>query len=346
MRGAQMMEALPLLRDRARRPVAYAIAIVASLAAAVLRWAIGGALPPGYPFVVFLPVIVFVTILFGRGPGTLAGAVSGLLAWYLFIGPGRTFALDGPHAFALIFYTFVVAVIIAAIGWMQAANARLAAERTRSRQLAERTELLFSELQHRVSNNLQMIGAVLALQRKKVGDPAAVQALADASTKLQLIGRIQRQLYDTSGAQVALDVFVGELASDLIAAGGKPGVRCDVDAEPGLLLSPDAVIPVALILAEAIANSIEHGFADADESHEGRIVVKAQRLGDTIALSVRDDGRGLPPGFDMSGADSLGLKIARTLSRQLEATFTLRDAAPGTLMELKLPSRSALLQPS
>jgi len=303
---------------------------------------IGEALPPGYPFVVFLPVIVIVTILFGRGPGTLAGVVSGVLAWYLFIGPIHTFQLDGPHAFALGFYAFVVTVVIAAIGWMQAANARLDAERTRSRLLAERTELLFSELQHRVSNNLQMIGAVLALQRKKIADPAAVQALADASTKLQLIGRIQRQLYDTCGAQVALDVFLGELAGDLIAAGGKPGVRCGVDAEPGLMLPPDAVIPVALILAEAIANSIEHGFADGEDGCEGRIVVTAQRRGDTIALSVRDDGRGLPPGFDMAAADSLGLKIARTLSQQLGAEFALRNAAPGTLMELTLPSERAV----
>lgn len=333
-RSVRAMESLPLMQARVERPAAYGIALLASLAAAVLRWSIGGALPPGYPFVVFLPAIVMVTLLLGRGPGVLSGTVSGLLAWYLFIAPVDSGAVDAQHLFALGFYLFVVGVVIAAIHWMQAANARLAAERTRSRDLAERTELLFRELQHRVSNNLQMVGAVLALQQRKVADPAAQQALADASTKLQLIGRIQRQLYDTSGAQVALDVFVAELARDLIAAAGKPGVRCDVEAEAGLSLPPDAVIPVALILAEALANAVEHGFED---DREGRIVVAVARRGRSVALSVRDDGRGLPDGFDPGAADSLGLKITRTLARQLAAEFSLRDGAPGTVMELRLP---------
>lgn len=334
------MERLPLLRARRQRPAAYALGIAAAAAAAVLRGALEGALPPGYPFVVFLPVIVAVAFLFGRGPGAAAGVVSGLLAWYFFIPPVGSLPLDGPNAVALGFYAFVVAVVIATTHWMQAANARLAAERERSAALAERTELLFRELQHRVSNNLQMVGAVLALQRREVRDPAALQALADASTKLQLIGRIQRQLYDTAGKQVALDVFVEELARDLLAAGGKPGVRCEVEAEPGLLLSPDAAIPVALILAEGVANAIEHGFEDG---RTGRIGVGAVRRGGTIELSVRDDGRGLPPGFDAAATDSLGLKIARTLAGQLGASFALRDAAPGTLMELKLRSEGTLL---
>jgi two-component system, sensor histidine kinase PdtaS len=336
----EVMKRVPLLADQ--RPLAYAITLAVSALAALVRLVLDPVFPPGYPYLTFFPAVIVTSFLFGRGPGTLAAVTCGLLAWYLFIPPPNGFAMNGPVAVALLFYVGVVTVDIALIHWMQRANRQLAAERERSRQLAERTELLFRELQHRVSNNLQMVGAVLNLQRRKVEDPAAIQALTDASSRLQMIGRIQRQLYDTSGAPVALDVFVRELATDLVAASDKPQIRCSVDAEPGILLSPDAAIPVALIVAESVSNAIEHGF---DAEAAGRIGVAVRRDGDAILLEVRDDGRGLPAGFDLARTDSLGIKIARTLARQLEATFTLDPATGGgTVMRLALPGERTLLR--
>jgi two-component system, sensor histidine kinase PdtaS len=337
--GGKAWERLPLLGER--RALAYALAVAASLVAWGVRYLLDPLFPPGFPFVSFLPVVIVTAFLLGRGPGIVAGVLCGLIAWYAFLAPVFSFALDRQTAVALLFYIMVIAIDIALIGWLQQTNGRLAAERERSGELADRTELLFRELQHRVSNNLQMAGAVLALQRRAVADPTAAQALSDAAAKLQLIGQIQRQLYTPSGEQVALDVFVTELVRDLCAAGGKPGVRCGVDAEPGILLSPDAAIPVALILAEAVANALEHGFEDG---REGRIAVGVTRRGASIELSVRDDGRGLPPGFALDGATSLGLKIARTLARQLEAEFTLAPDKAGTLMRLVMPAERTLLR--
>ena len=58
----------------------------------------------------------------------------------------------------------VVAVDIALIHFMQKANFNLAIERERSRTLAENRELLFHELQHRVSNNLQVVAAMIDMR--------------------------------------------------------------------------------------------------------------------------------------------------------------------------------------
>ena len=66
--------------------------------------------------------------------------------------------------------------------------------------LADNRELLFRELQHRVSNNLQVAAAMLGLQRRHIDHDAARRALDDASSRLALIGRISRALYDPSGA--------------------------------------------------------------------------------------------------------------------------------------------------
>src|SRR3546814_6329176 len=93
---------------------------------------------------------------------------------------------------ALGFYGAVVVVGIALINLLQKANFKLAVERERSRALAENRELLFHELQHRVSNNLQVVAAMLSLQRRHVDHDVARRALDDASARLALVGRISR----------------------------------------------------------------------------------------------------------------------------------------------------------
>lgn len=330
-RSRPLLERLPLL---AGRPLlAYAISLGMCGLAWWLRFTLDPVFPPGFPYLTFFPAVILSSFLFGRGPGTLAAVVCGLLAWWYFIPPAG-FALTTGTTIALLFYAFVVAVDILLIHWMQGANHRLRDERERSALLAERTELLFSELQHRVSNNLQMVGAVLTLQKRGVADPAARKALDDAAAKLHVIGRIQRQLYGTAGEQVALDAFLGQLAADVVAAGGKPGVTHRVDAAPGVLIPPDKLIPVALIMSEAIANAIEHGFAGRERGH---IDVAVRRDVERLELSVRDDGVGLPPGFSTEDATSLGLRIARTLAAQLGAVFEVAPTPTGAVTRLALP---------
>ncbi len=328
----RVLEQLPLLQER--RGLAYTTALLLSALAWWVRWELDAAFPPGFPYLTFFPAVIVTSFLFGRGPGTLSAFVCGILAWYFFIPPIHTFALTGRTLVALGFYAGVVAVDIGLIHAMQRANQRSSRLATEQRRLAEHTELLFSELQHRVSNNIQMVGAMLSLQQRQVVDPAAQLVLADASTKLQLIGRIQRQLYSTTGEQVPLDVFLRDLMADLSAADSKPGIVHRIDAEPGILLPPDAAIPLALIMAEGIANAMEHGFADHDV---GMIVVSLARKDGAIELCVVDDGAGLPSDFDLSHSKSLGLKVVRSLARQMGAQLSIdKRSAGGTALRLIL----------
>ncbi|RSU48615.1 histidine kinase dimerization/phosphoacceptor domain -containing protein [Sphingomonas sp. S-NIH.Pt15_0812] len=324
-----------------RTVLSYAAALLLCLIAAWMRAGLNWALPPGYPFLTFFPAIIVSAFLFGRGPGTLAAIICGVTAWYAFVPPFHTFTLNGPTALAMGFYGVVVTVDVMLIDSMKRANIRLADERERSAriarecsELAERTEMLFHELQHRVSNNLQMVGAMLSLQQSKVADPAARQALADAGTRVQTIGRIQRKLYATSGEQVPLDSFLTDLTAGLIEASGKPGLRHVMAVESELFLAPQAAIPLALIMAEAVANAIEHGFADRPG---GLITITLCRAGERLLLTIGDDGVGLPPGFDLEQVTSLGLDVSRNLARQLDGEMTLERARQGTVMRLDLP---------
>ncbi|WP_448662400.1 sensor histidine kinase [Sphingomonas sp. CJ20] len=325
------MERLPIWRDRPVLTVAATLGMVAL--ALGLRLAVDRVMPPGFPYLTFFPAVLVASFLFGAELGAVSAVLCGLCAWYFFIPPVHTLTLSLGSGVALTFYAFVTATDIAIVHWMQKANGRLRHARERNRALADIRELLFRELQHRVSNNLQVAAGLLTLQKRHIADPDARAALDESARRIGVIGRISRQLYRDDGGQIPLGDLLGPLIGDVVESWGK---RIDVAIHDpaALLLAPDAAVPVALVVAESVANAIEHGFAGRED---GRITVTCARAGQELRISVHDDGAGLKPDFEAPGNASLGLGIARMLADQLGGRFELRGGA-GTTALLAFPA--------
>ncbi|MBY0337713.1 MAG: two-component sensor histidine kinase [Acetobacteraceae bacterium] len=307
-----------------RRPesarAAYGFAVAISLTAAALRWWLEAYLPPGFPFLTFFPAVILTAFLAGTGPAVLSALLCGAIAWGAFLVPegGSPFGLSA--VLAMGFYAAIVTIDIALIHVAFAALSGMRMAESRARALAESRSLLFTELQHRVSNNLQIVSTLLALERAEVSDPRAAAVLRDASARLALVARIQRQLHDPGNAEVQLTAFLGNLARDTLGASGASRVTLRVDAH-GLVLPPDRAIPVALIVTELVSNALEHGFAP---DSPGQLAILARPLGDgRVEVSVSDDGIGPAPDFDPARLGSLGLRLAQALARQLDGSFQL-----------------------
>ena len=314
--------------------LAYGCVVAICVVALGVRLLARPILPSGYPYICFFPAVILSTFLFGVRPGIVAGALCGFIAWYCFIPPFFTVKMSGSILFALTFYAAVVAIDIVLIDAMQRANRRLSEERERNQRLAERGELLFSELQHRVSNNLQVVSGLLSLQMRDITDAPARLALDDAARRLALIGRIHRQLYNPHGDQLHLAAFLRELGADLLEASGKTRIDYRVEAPEDIELAAEAAVPMALIIAETVTNAIEHGFA---ERETGEILIQVwQRKDGTLDIDVSNDGVVLPRGFDLASTDSLGLRLAQMLARQLRGSFTL-SGGRRTVARLRLP---------
>lgn len=327
--GQAFLARLPLWSGRPMAAYATTLALVAI--GFGVRLAIGGMLPPGFPFVTFFPAVILSAFLFGLGPGVVAAMLCGALSMHFVQAPLGS--LGGITAMLL--YVFVVFIDIALVHWMQRANARLSRARARNQQLVERGELLFNELQHRVSNNIQVVAALLTLQKRDIADDAARAAIDDAARRLALIGRIHRQLYDPDGGRLGMAIFLEQLVADLLDAAGKPGIESSISVEAGISIATDASIPVALIVAETVSNALEHGFGSRDT---GKLAISLRHMADSrLELSVEDDGRGLPEGFALEATTSLGLRIAQTLARQLGGTYALERNSTGTNALLVIP---------
>jgi two-component sensor histidine kinase len=97
-----------------------------------------------------------------------------------------------------------------------------------------------------------------------------------------------------------------------------------------ITLDIDTVIPCALIINELVSNSLKHAFPDSwrQTGGAGEIRIDFHRDADNrFALTVTDNGVGLPAGFDVQHCESLGLKLVGVLVKQLRGVLHRKPGA-------------------
>ena len=309
-------------------PLRWICAALAFGLAFFLRYELEGSLPPGFPFLTFFPAIILGSYFLGTAPG-IGIAVAGLTAaWYFFIAPLNSFVLNSASIVALLFYVFIVGTSILLIHVVRRAMRALEAERQANATLAEQRRLMFHELQHRVSNNLATVSGLLKLQRRAVSDEAAGVALEDSVRRIDLVARIMRNLHDPSGQTVDMARFLADTGRDILeSSGAADRVSLEVEADP-LLVGPDVSVPLGLIATELVANTLEHGFPGDSAGRIGVTLGTRPDEGKAL-LQIRDNGQGLPDGFDIEKARSLGLSIARQFAKQLGGTLVMERRPEG-----------------
>jgi two-component sensor histidine kinase len=205
-----------------------------------------------------------------------------------------------------------------------------------ARSLAEK-ETLLQEVHHRVKNNLQVISSLLRMQAGNSKDPVLAAALRDSQHRVESMALIHEQLYESSNLrEVDLAKNAGILLTHLLHSFGADRITAKVTMEP-LRLSVEQAIPAGLVLNELIANALEHAFPDG---REGSILVEGRLASGQVDLAVRDDGVGLPSGFDPSGtAGSLGLRLVAILVRQLKGSLKLEcpSGSGGSVFRIQFP---------
>lgn len=223
---------------------------------------------------------------------------------------------------------------------------RLLAEQ---RELLTEKEWMLREIHHRVKNNLQVIGSLLHTQADYSDDPATLAALEQSQHRVQAMALLHQHLYQADRVGwVPLPAYVQELATHLLDAFDAAGrVRLHLDLAP-LALPVATATPLGLALNELLINTLKHAFAPGQV---GTLTLTGQQpTPTTYLLSVADDGRGLPPGFDPGRAHTLGLTLVTGLSRQLDGEFALlpNPAGRGTVARLRfsLPDHAAAMSPA
>jgi two-component sensor histidine kinase len=198
----------------------------------------------------------------------------------------------------------------------------------------ERHQFLIKEMYHRVKNSLALVASMLRLQARENSEPELSQCLENATLRVGAIARVHEQLYQSSDIE-RFDVgrYIEAISKDLAAS--FPQCMIDVEAQPGIIVSTDRAISLALILAELVSNAAKHAYrSDGDR----RVWVTLADNGEgSLALSVRDEGGGLPDGFQIGASKGLGTRMIQSLAEQLDATLAVVRRKPGAEFLLTAP---------
>jgi hypothetical protein len=201
---------------------------------------------------------------------------------------------------------------------------KLVAERTRQLQetIAElrlknkEKEVLLREVYHRVKNNLQVVQSLLKMRARSLRSIEAKLAIETSVQRIHVMALAHERLYnmpDVTSLPICTylrDVIAGAIKS---SSEQPETIDFELDSEE-ILLTLDVAIPFGLIANEIVTNCLKHGFPNG---RSGKIHVSVRRIPGAVRMVVKDNGIGLPAGFDLANCTSMGLKLSESLAHQL-----------------------------
>jgi two-component sensor histidine kinase len=248
----------------------------------------------------------------------------------------------------------------------------IAAREDELRAALRQRDLLMAEIHHRVKNNLQIVASLLNLQANRLRDPAAKAEFATARDRVQALATLHRHLYTNRTFEaIELRPFLQELCQQLFSALGEtPGKRINLVVEAGELeIVTDQAVSLALLVTEAVTNSIKHAFPDgtggtitiavqagaaeagadgvgsdnagpekAGQDLSGQDSSGQAEAGEEVRLSIRDDGQGMEEDEDTGGG--IGMTLIQGFAQHLGGEIERHHgAAGGTELTLRFPLR-------
>lgn len=308
--------------------IELAVALAMTALGIVPRLAIDSTYPGVAPYALIYPAVLFATLLAGLRAGLVTLLLSQLLAAFLFVGPGREFAIGRTDdAISLAATTLAQLLIVVVVtGFRRASRQAARLEQERGDSLA----LALRELDHRTKNNFMLAAALLRIQASRSDEANVRTALEDASNRLLAIEDVQSNLAVSSAdiEHVSLKAYLEQLCGRLRDGlfGDRVLLECQVD---DVALPRDTAVPIGLIVNELITNALKHAF----DERGGRISVHAHARQGRLILDVADDGRGR--GEDKAPG-GVGTRLVTMLTMRLNATLETIPG-PGTRYRIDLP---------
>ena len=164
----------------------------------------------------------------------------------------------------------------------------------------DRHQLLLKEVNHRVKNSLQVVAIMLHLQANAAGNSELSESLSEAAARISTVGRAYDRLtYAADYEKIDLVTYLKEVLKDLERA-VSPNVFIQFVAPPNISILADRAILMALIINELVSNAGKYAYPDRPGGPIWVTIAQTEKR--KVAVSIRDEGVGLPVGFDWQRA--------------------------------------------
>jgi two-component sensor histidine kinase len=183
-------------------------------------------------------------------------------------------------------------------------------------------EWLLKEVHHRVKNNLHTVICLLESQARYLENDA-LKAIESSQHRIYAMSLIHQKLYQSDDVKaIDMALYLPEFVRYLNDSfGTQRQIRFKMDIEP-LLLGVSQAIPIALIVNEAVTNSIKYAFP---KSKSGIIEIRMHKVQQEIILFIADNGIGINPVIANTPPESLGLKLMKGLSEDIHASINIKN---------------------
>ncbi len=201
-------------------------------------------------------------------------------------------------------------------------------------QALDRHQTLLKDVNHRIKNSLTILVSLFRLQARNIDDPVLTERLEEATQRVQAIARAHDRLYQNDNVEhLDLGIYLTQVCADLRETIMHGDIEFEI--EGNIVIETERAISLALIINELVTNADKYAYR---EEATGKIWVRVGRQDDdTLAVSVRDAGAGLPEDFENRNHKSLGMRIITTFVQQLNSRLIIERRSPGAQFSIFVP---------
>jgi len=187
----------------------------------------------------------------------------------------------------------------------------------------EELKLLLREVHHRVKNNMQVIISLLNLQAEYLQDAKLFEIFGETQNRIRSMALIHDKLYRSKKMSAVdfgsyIKTLILEINNFYSLDTNRIRVHQDV---ANVSLDISKAIPCGLIVNELVTNAMKHAFPD---NREGDIWISGNAIDEeTARIEIRDNGIGLDNEIVFEETQTMGLRIVRILTEQLEGNMRI-----------------------
>jgi two-component sensor histidine kinase len=231
----------------------------------------------------------------------------------------------------MVFIASLLIVIACAAALLIRKNRKINAQnKTISKQVEElvktleQKQVLLSELQHRVKNNLQHVISILEIQKESVDFNNIDELIRGNQNRIHSMALLHKKLNVSENVNdVDLNRYVtelSELVKDSYDNNKKKiqlNIKCEIEK-----ISIEKALPVGLVVVELVSNSMKHAFRNRGIGIINIEITKDEKTKKS-KLYYSDNGSGFD--FNIISGKGLGLEIIKGLIDQLNGTVITKS---------------------
>lgn len=217
-----------------------------------------------------------------------------------------------------------IGLILIFIIYVLLTNKKLKSTQKELQKNIEQKDYLFRELNHRVKNNLHIVSSFLSIESHGKAEEVK-EILHTCENRIHSLGLVHEMLYQGEISEnIELETYFEKLVKVIQETLINDQTEIKSQIVSGLTLSSNKTVLLGLIANELITNAIKYA-----KSPERNLIIRLNihQTNNKIQLKIADNGIGF---HDTSNSkNSLGMKLAKGLTKQLNGDFSFENKEEG-----------------